>query len=175
MHWSPMLTDHDVANGLHSNTPIQVAGGGASPWLFSASPSMKIKFSCFTKVKGLVSPSATIFEVSMYSSSSTASAISAQTLWYWISMCFARGCARGWLTGLLASLIAAWLSAKRRTVSTSNPSYPIPFKLPAKNTDSFAALHSPTYSALAVEVAIVICLLLDQLIGPFQSKKTVRK
>lgn len=28
MHQSPMLTDHDVAIGLHSDTPIQVAGGG---------------------------------------------------------------------------------------------------------------------------------------------------
>ena len=28
MHWSPILTYHNVANGLHSNTPIQVAGGG---------------------------------------------------------------------------------------------------------------------------------------------------
>ncbi len=80
--------------------------------------------------------------------------------------------ARRWLAGLLASLIVAWLSARRRTVSTFNPSYTIPLKLPVKNTDYFTALHSPTYSALAVEVATIICLLLDQLIGLFHNKKT---
>ena len=44
---------------------------------------------------------------------------------------------------------------------TSDPSYPILFRLPAKNTDSFLALHSFMYLASAFYVAIVVCLLLD--------------
>lgn len=50
--------------------------------------------------------------------------------------------------------------------------YLISLKIPAKNTNYFAALHFSIYSALAVKVAIVVCLLLNQLIGLFYNKKT---
>ena len=136
---------------LNTNTSHSVQNLQGQSGLFFVNLSILRQNSWFDKVSGLVSPSASIHFVGIYTSLSKLLRISSQTLWN----CMSISLIRGWLIGLMASLIADWLAAIRSTMFKSSSLYPGPFKLPAKNTDSFATLHSPIYTASAVEFTTV--------------------